>query len=156
MMRAREFMSCGGGCARRSTSKRSGGADGAPPGQWGAGCDHRGHLVGIVLESDMLSKFVTARKARACLGSLSTSQRWVGARQKLHAYMASELMTTRVIPAGPDARTAPPDDRSRWSIAADRGRRADEWHLACHISNRSPVLRGSLDIFFWYPVNSSG
>jgi CBS domain-containing protein len=67
--------------------------------------DHRGHLVGIISESDVLLK-LESHTTEARHGVLSFVERLgtgLAAEQKPHARTAAELMTTSVISAGLDA-----------------------------------------------------
>jgi CBS domain-containing protein len=63
--------------------------------------DHRGHLVGIISESDVLVK-LESNATEVRHGVLSFVER-LAAAQKPHARVAAELMTTSVVSAGPDA-----------------------------------------------------
>ena len=67
--------------------------------------DHRGDLVGIISESDVLQN-LESHTIEARHGVLSYIERLgagLAAEQKPHARTAAELMTTSVISAGPDA-----------------------------------------------------
>jgi CBS domain-containing protein len=64
--------------------------------------DQGGRLVGIISESDVLAKLEYGEKGRGLLGLLDHLAQGVGANRKLQAHTAADLMTTRVISAGPE------------------------------------------------------
>lgn len=64
--------------------------------------DHQGALVGIVSESDVLAKLEHGKQEGGLPGLLERLAGG-GAAQKLTAHTAAEVMTPRVITAGPDA-----------------------------------------------------
>jgi CBS-domain-containing membrane protein len=64
--------------------------------------DQVGRLVGIVSESDVLTKLEYGEQGRGLLGLLDQLAHGAGADRKLHAHTAADLMTTRVISAGPE------------------------------------------------------
>jgi CBS domain-containing protein len=65
--------------------------------------DHLDHLVGIISESDLVSKLEYQEKGQGLLGLLDHLAHTVGADRKLHARTAAELMTPLVVTASPDA-----------------------------------------------------
>jgi len=68
--------------------------------------DHLGHVAGIITESDILTKLGRSEPEEQRPGLLHLFDRRThatGADRKLHARTAAELMTTRVITAGPEA-----------------------------------------------------
>jgi CBS domain-containing protein len=65
--------------------------------------DQRGGLVGIISESDILTKLELGKQGGGVLGLLVHLGQAMGASQKLQAHTAAEIMTTRVITAGPEA-----------------------------------------------------
>jgi CBS domain-containing protein len=65
--------------------------------------DHRGTLVGIVSESDVLTKVEYGQPGGGLLGLLDRLAQATGATRKLAARTAAELMTASVITAGPEA-----------------------------------------------------
>ncbi len=65
--------------------------------------DQSGRLVGIVSESDVLTKLEYQEPRRGLVGLLDSFAHTVGAAKKLEAHTAADLMTGRVISAGPDA-----------------------------------------------------
>ena len=65
--------------------------------------DRFDHLVGIISESDLVSKLEYQEKGQGLLGLLDHLAHAVGEDRKLHARTAAELMTTLVVTAGPDA-----------------------------------------------------
>jgi len=65
--------------------------------------DQFGHLVGIVSESDVVMKLAYQETRRGLVGLLDALAHSVGAVKKLEAHTAANLMTPRVISAGPDA-----------------------------------------------------
>jgi CBS domain-containing protein len=60
--------------------------------------DGRGHLVGIISESDFVRK-MEGEQHRGLLGSLAEA---LGKTQKLQTQAASDVMTTRVVTGGPE------------------------------------------------------
>lgn len=65
--------------------------------------DHSGRLVGIISESDLVSKLEYGEKGQGLVGLLDQLAHAVGADRKLHARTAAELMTSGVVTGGPDA-----------------------------------------------------
>jgi CBS domain-containing protein len=65
--------------------------------------DHSGRLVGMISESDLVSKLAYERKEQGLIGLLDHLADAVGANRKLHARSAVELMTSKVVTAGPEA-----------------------------------------------------
>ncbi len=65
--------------------------------------DREGRLVGIITESDILTKLEYGAPGGGLLGLLDHLARAVGAGHKLQARTAADLMTPRVITAGPEA-----------------------------------------------------
>ena len=62
-----------------------------------------GGIVGIISESDILRRLEFREKSGGLLGLLDMLAHAVGADQKLVGQTAADLMTTKVISAGPDA-----------------------------------------------------
>lgn len=65
--------------------------------------DHFGELVGIISESDLVSKLEYEETGQGLVGLLDHLAHAVGADRKLHARTAAELMTSGVVTAAPDA-----------------------------------------------------
>jgi CBS domain-containing protein len=65
--------------------------------------DRLGGIVGIISESDILRRLEFREKSGGLLGLLDMLAHAVGADQKLVGQTAADLMTTKVISAGPDA-----------------------------------------------------
>ena len=65
--------------------------------------DPLGRLVGIVSESDVLARLAHEKTERGLMGLLDALAQSVGAVKKLEAQTAGDLMTTRVLSAGPEA-----------------------------------------------------
>ncbi len=65
--------------------------------------DHFGRLVGIISESDLVSKLEYEDKGQGLVGLLDHLAHAVGADRKLRARTAAELMTSGVVTTGPDA-----------------------------------------------------
>ncbi len=65
--------------------------------------DAASRLLGIISESDVLAKLEYGEKGRGLLGLLDRLTQAAGAGRKLQAHTAADLMTTRVISAGPQA-----------------------------------------------------
>ncbi|HET8999696.1 MAG TPA: CBS domain-containing protein [bacterium] len=65
--------------------------------------DHFGELVGIISESDLVSKLEYEETGQGLVGFLDHLAHAVGADRKLHARTAAELMTSGVVTAAPDA-----------------------------------------------------
>jgi CBS domain-containing protein len=65
--------------------------------------DRSDHLVGIISESDLVSKLEYGEKGQGLLGLLDHLAHAAGADRKLHAKTAAELMTPLVITAAPEA-----------------------------------------------------
>ncbi len=65
--------------------------------------DHSGHLVGIISESDLVTKLEYDENGHGLVGLLDHLAHAVGADRKLHARTAAELMTSGVVTAAPDA-----------------------------------------------------
>jgi CBS domain-containing protein len=65
--------------------------------------DRFDHLVGIISESDLVSKLEYQEKGQGLVGLLDHLAQALGEDRKLHAKTAAELMTPLVVTAGPDA-----------------------------------------------------
>ena len=65
--------------------------------------DRFDHLVGIISESDLVSKLEYKEKGQGFVGLLDHLAQALGEDRKLHAKTAAELMTPMVVTAGPDA-----------------------------------------------------
>ncbi len=65
--------------------------------------DHSGQLIGIISESDLVSKLEYEENGRGLVGLLDHLVHGVGADHKLHARTAADLMTSGVVTALPDA-----------------------------------------------------
>jgi len=65
--------------------------------------DHFGRLVGIISETDLVSKLESEEKRPGLAGLLDHLAQPVGEDRKLHARTAAELMTSAVVTAPPDA-----------------------------------------------------
>jgi len=61
------------------------------------------HLVGIISDSDFITRMEYGQVGEGLPGVLDRLTRLAGANRKIEARTAAELMTTRVITAGPDA-----------------------------------------------------
>jgi len=84
--------------------------------------DRSDRLVGIISESDLVSKLEYGEKGQGLLGLLDYLAHTAGADRKLHAKTAAELMTPLIITAAPEA-------SMRELI-----------HLMSHAVNRIPIV----------------